>query len=86
MGSETLADMILYLERRQPDLNRLRFYRVEVGCDLFGTWCLTRRWGRIGTRGQSCRQSYGSEVEARAAAERLTRQKAGRGYRPAGPV
>lgn len=79
-----LSCMILHLESRQPDLNRLRFYRVEVGCDLFGTWCLIRRWGRIGSRGQACRQSFTTEAEARTAADRLARRKAGRGYVPAG--
>lgn len=72
--------MILHLESCQPDLNRQRFYRLEVGCDLFGLWCMTRRWGRIGTRGQFRIESFASEAAACAAAGRMARRKVRRGY------
>lgn len=76
--------MILHLESCQPDLNRLRFYRLEVGCDLFGLWCMTRRWGRIGTRGQFRIESFPSEAAAQKAASRMAGRKLRRGYVPRG--
>lgn len=71
------------LHRQDPTANCFRFWGVEVGPDLFGTWCVTRRWGRIGTGGQSRIASHESQASARASAERLEAAKRRRGYRGA---
>jgi predicted DNA-binding WGR domain protein len=76
--------MILHLESLQPEVNRLRFYRLEVVRDLLGAWCVIRRWGRIGTRGQMRVESYPSRHAAEVAAERQARRKVARGYVPPG--
>jgi predicted DNA-binding WGR domain protein len=34
-----------------------------IGCDLFGTVCLVRNWGRIGTDGQEQVRVFASEIE-----------------------
>lgn len=45
----------LTLEAHNPARNHHRRYELMIGRDLFGTWMLTIRWGRIGTLGQSQR-------------------------------
>jgi len=40
----------LYIERIDAARNMARFYAVSIDPTLFGEVCLTRRWGRIGTR------------------------------------
>jgi predicted DNA-binding WGR domain protein len=82
--------MILHLEQRRRDQNRhdqnrrdqnrFRFYALDVCQDLFGAWCLWRRWGRIGTNGRTRVDSYGSEAAAVGAATDLTLRKQRRGY------
>ena len=42
----------LYIERTDIKTNMARFYALSIEPTLFGTPCLTRRWGRIGSHGQ----------------------------------
>ena len=72
--------MQMHLEQHRPGQNRFRFYSLEVVQDLFGRWCLLRRWGRIGTSGRVRCESFRSQAEAVSAAEGLQRRKARRGY------
>lgn len=72
--------MFQHLEQRRFEENRHRFYAVETGQDLFGAWLLWRRWGRIGTRGRSLVESFGSADEADLAAEKILHRKRLRGY------
>lgn len=71
----------LYIERRDAARNMARFYALSIEPTLFGDICLTRRWGRIGTRGQMRAMSFSHEDEALAQFARIQRQKASRGYR-----
>ncbi len=71
----------LYIERRDPARNMARFYALSIEPTLFGDVCLTRRWGRIGTRGQMKAMSFPHEDEALAQFGKIQRQKASRGYR-----
>ena len=71
----------LYIERRDTTRNMARFYALSIEPTLFGDVCLTRRWGRIGTRGQMRTMSFSHENEALAQFVRIQRQKASRGYR-----
>lgn len=58
-----------------------RFYCLEVARDLFGQWCLIRRYGRIGTRGGQVRlDAFPDEDAARQARDRLQSAKLRRGY------
>ena len=47
--------------------NISRDYRLSVSVDLFGWFIVERRWGRIGSKGQSLTSSFST----RAAAERF---------------
>ena len=71
----------LYIERRDAARNMARFYALSIEPTLFGDVCLTRRWGRIGTRGQMRAMSFSHEEEALAQFAKIQRQKASRGYR-----
>lgn len=48
--------------------------------DLFGTWCLIRRWGHIGTHGGARTSLHRSPVEALDALAGLARRKRRRRY------
>lgn len=81
------ADMIsqpyqLYVERSDVLKNMARYYAMDISATLFGQACLTRRWGRIGSRGQSKLHIFESEQEAVTLFLDIMRQKRGRGYRP----
>lgn len=69
-----------HLEHRRSEENRQRFYTLELGRDLFGTWCVTRNWGRIGTLGQRTIDSFDTARAARLAFKRLEAAKRRRGY------
>ena len=70
----------IYLERREPDENIHRFYAIEATRDLFGIWCVTRSWGRIGSHGQSLIRSFDHELNAESEINALQRVKLKRGY------
>ncbi|WP_371742694.1 WGR domain-containing protein [Ensifer sp. ENS09] len=55
---------LLYIERRDATRNMARFYSLEIGSNLFGEICLTRRWGRIGALGQTAAHGFSREDEA----------------------
>ncbi|MCD4658486.1 WGR domain-containing protein [Agrobacterium sp.] len=71
----------LYVERRDSAKNMARFYSMSIEPDLFGELCLTRRWGRIGAKGQSLTHHFEREQEAVALFLDLIRRKCSRGYR-----
>jgi len=74
----------LYIERRDPTRNMARFYVLSLRLNLFGDVQLTRRWGRIGSRGQVISHSFDGEADAVRLFLDLLRQKRRRGYRPRG--
>ena len=71
----------LYIERTDAEKNMARFYAVSIEPTLFGDACLTRRWGRIGTTGQTKVQHFEREKDAVEMFLDLVRQKRHRGYR-----
>lgn len=71
----------LYVERKDRAKNMARYYAMSIEANLFGELCLTRRWGRIGTRGQTLIHHFEREQDAVALFLDLTRQKRARGYR-----
>jgi len=72
----------LYVERTDASRNMARFYAMDISTSLFGETCLTRRWGRIGSRGQVRIQHFTQEEAAVDMFLSLLRQKRTRGYRP----
>lgn len=71
----------LYVERTDAAKNMARFYALAIQPTLFGTPCLTRRWGRIGSTGQTMVHHFVREEEAVAMFLELLRAKRARGYR-----
>lgn len=72
----------LYVERSDASRNMARYYAMSIEPNLFGDVCLLRKWGRIGTRGQTMVHHFGHEEEAVRLFLDLLRQKRRRGYRP----
>ncbi|WP_458395001.1 WGR domain-containing protein [Rhizobium brockwellii] len=72
----------LYVERTDPAKNMARYYAMEIEQTMFGEACLTRRWGRIGKRGQEKQHVFEREEEAVRLFLDLVKQKLARGYRP----
>ncbi|MDE8763076.1 MULTISPECIES: WGR domain-containing protein [Rhizobium] len=70
----------LYIERTDPARNMARFYAMSIDQTLFGETCLTRRWGRIGTKGQTMTHHFEREQDAVILFLDLIRQKRHRGY------
>lgn len=74
----------LYVERMDTAKNMARFYAMSIEATLFGDVCLTRRWGRIGVRGQALQHHFNKEEEAVQFFLELLRSKRVRGYGPRG--
>ncbi len=70
----------LYVERTDASMNMARFYAISIEPDLFGEACLMRRWGRIGTKGQTMIQRFDTEREAVVQFLDLLQKKRQRGY------
>lgn len=71
----------LYFERMDAAKNMARFYALSIEPTLFGTPCLTRRWERIGFKGQEKAHHFLCEEEAVAMFLDLLRVRRARGYR-----
>jgi predicted DNA-binding WGR domain protein len=72
---------MLTIRRRDAGRNMSRFYAVSLQADLLDGWSVVREWGRIGRAGRVRVDLHGALTPARVAADRLTTQKRGRGYR-----
>ena len=72
----------LYVEWKDPTKNMARFYAMSIEATLFGDVCLTRRWGRIGARGQAMQHHFNKEEDAVQLFLALLRNKRERGYGP----
>ncbi len=72
----------LYIERRDPTRNMARYYVLSIRPNLFGDVQLTRRWGRIGSRGQVMSHTFEREADAVHLFLDLLRHKRKRGYGP----
>ncbi|WP_348626849.1 WGR domain-containing protein [Mesorhizobium sp. DCY119] len=58
-----------------------RYYALSIEPTLFCTLCLSRKWGRIGSSGQSIEHHFDAEREAVALFLDLLRMKRARGYK-----
>ena len=72
----------LRLEKRVPDKNQFRFYRLDLQPTLFGEWSVVREWGRIGHGGRTLLTSFPSYAEAASAFDGKAAEKRRRGYLP----
>ncbi|PSS60006.1 WGR domain-containing protein [Ensifer sp. NM-2] len=72
----------LYVERTDATKNMARYYCMSIELNLFGDICLLRRWGRIGSVGQTKVHHFRGEHEAVRLFLELLQQKRKRGYRP----
>ena len=70
----------LYTERIDLGRNMARFYTLTIELTLFGTPCLVRRWGRIGTDGQAKVHHFDREEDAVAMFLGLLRMRRSHGY------
>lgn len=70
----------MMLTRRDDARNMARFYALDIGPDLFGGVVLSRRWGRLGTRGREIREWFPAPEAAETARDRWLKRKLGRGY------
>lgn len=59
-----------------------RYYAMTIEPTLFGDCCLTRRWGRIGARGQEKVHHFQREEDAVQLFLGLLCRRRARGYRP----
>jgi predicted DNA-binding WGR domain protein len=75
--------MKIRLEKRDPDKNLARYYRMSIHPNLFGEWTLQREWGRIGQCGRVRLDLFRSEAEAECALSTLEGAKQRRAYRQA---
>jgi len=71
----------LYVERSDPNKNMARFYALAIEPTLFQAPCLIRRWGRIGTIGQTKIHHFEREEDAVSLFLDLLRAKRARGYK-----
>jgi predicted DNA-binding WGR domain protein len=64
-----------------PERNERRWYVVAWGPTLFGTWSVTRAWGRLGTNWSQRRvEEFPSEEEACAEVDVQAERRERRGY------
>ena len=68
------------LRKIDSELNMRRQYRVSVERDLFGTWSVTCRWGRIGTAGQTQQHPCRLRAEAETLALEIVQKRVRHGY------
>jgi predicted DNA-binding WGR domain protein len=68
------------LTRIEPAHRMFRFYQLDVQPDLFGMWCCTREWGRIGSAGRFRAAPFATAAQAQRALEHQRRAKERRGY------
>jgi predicted DNA-binding WGR domain protein len=70
----------LYIEKTDKAKNMARFYALSIEPNLFGEASLTRRWGRLGTKGKIMVHNFEVERDAVTLFLDLVRQKRSRGY------
>lgn len=68
------------LEKRVPEKNQYRFYRLELQPSLFNEWSVIREWGRIGCQGRLVIETYDSFIAADLALNAKIAEKHRRGY------
>ncbi|HME20459.1 MAG TPA: WGR domain-containing protein [Acetobacteraceae bacterium] len=71
-----LGETRIELEARNPTVNRLRRWRIELSQDLFGMWVVDVEFGRIGSSGRRIRHVLPDQPAAQALVGRGLRRRA----------
>ena len=71
-----LSETKIELEARNPLVNRLRRWSIEIGQDLLGMWIVDVEFGRIGSKGRHLRHVYPDQPAAVACLGRALRRRA----------
>jgi predicted DNA-binding WGR domain protein len=79
MNSDIRTSLTI-LRKRDPQHNLAQFYALSVQPNLFGSWFLSREWGRIGQGGRVKIELCDPLEEAVTAFYVKLRQKQRRGY------
>ena len=74
------ASHSIRLQSIEPDKNRFRQYVLTITSGLFGDYCLTIHWGRIGAEGSSKEYWHPSLEEAHQHCTKIVKKRLGRGY------
>ena len=73
-----LEELTILLEASEPRLNCHRFWRADVGRDLFGDWRADIAFGRIGgDAGRTLSYGFATRQEAKAFVERALKRRRG---------
>jgi len=72
----------LHVQRLDAAKNMARYYRLAIEPTLFGSICLVRNWGRVGTRGKQRIEFFDDENQALRLFLKILKRKRRRGYRP----
>ncbi len=76
VGDEAVInDLEIALRAESPRRNCWRDYRLALGRDLLGDWCLSVRWGRVGAAGSTAMRGFRSRDEAVALANVLLKRR-----------
>ncbi len=67
-------------EKRIPEKNQFRFYRLNLWPTLFGEWSVVREWGRIGQQGRVVTETFQTLAGARSSFDRKAFEKQRGGY------
>lgn len=71
-----------YLQKRRPEKNEHRFYRIHICAGVFDEWSVVREWGRIGSPGTVRSSWFNREADAVLTAEQWRLRKIKDGYQP----
>ena len=71
---------MIYLTRINSDQNMQRFYSLDIQPNLFGEWCLIRKWGRIRSNGRRMETSFSTLADAEKLQMKLAKAKRSKGY------
>ena len=72
-----MQELTILLEASEPRLNCHRFWRADVGRDLFGDWRADIGFGRIGGKGRTLSYGFATRQEAKAFVERALKRRRG---------
>ena len=72
-----LEELTILLEASEARLNCHRFWRADIGRDLFGYWRADIGFGRIGGKGRTLSYGFATRQEARAFVETALKRRRG---------
>lgn len=70
-------DQTWHWQAVEPSRNIARDYHLRIATDLFGWTTVERRWGKIGTKGQSETAAFANNADAWKAVLRIRQRRRG---------